>query len=108
MELRLGHEIETYSNRVDQLKRALALKDKELNHVRSLASVIVSQRTETEKFFVDALAEVKAEIAAKRPPEPARKVCDGDGDGDGGGDDGDGEWGWRNISNLCTAGQGRL
>ena len=41
------------------LRRLLKLKNKELLHMKTLATTILSQRTETEQFFLESLAEVK-------------------------------------------------
>jgi len=41
------------------LRRLLKLKNKELLNMKTLAATILSQRTETEQFFLESLAEVK-------------------------------------------------
>ncbi len=41
------------------LRRLIAMKNKELKHMKALAATILSQRTETEQFFLEALQEVK-------------------------------------------------
>lgn len=51
---------------LEGLQRALAMRDRELGHIRALARTIVEQRTELEQFFHEALAQVKQEIAASR------------------------------------------
>lgn len=48
------------------LQKELAQRQKELARVKGLARTIVEQRTELERFFHDALAQVKQEIAASR------------------------------------------
>ena len=59
---------ETESSRAEILKlqRMVELKTKEMNKVKKLARNILEQRTETEKFFLEALGDVKKEIAAHR------------------------------------------
>lgn len=51
---------------LESLQKALAMRDRELGHIRGLARTIVEQRTELEQFFHEALAQVKQEIAASR------------------------------------------
>ncbi len=41
------------------LRRLLKIKNKELRHMKELAATIISQRSETEQFFLESLAEVK-------------------------------------------------
>lgn len=41
------------------LRRLIAMKNKELKHMKALAATILSQRTETEQFFLEALQEVR-------------------------------------------------
>jgi hypothetical protein len=48
------------------LKQLLRLKNKELKNLRSLAQVILNQRTEVEQYFLDALEQVKDEIRKKK------------------------------------------
>jgi hypothetical protein len=48
------------------LRRLLNMKNKELKHMKSLAATILSQRTETEQFFLEALQEVKEVIRQER------------------------------------------
>jgi hypothetical protein len=48
------------------LRRLLQMKNKELKHMKSLAATILSQRTETEQFFLEALQEVKDVIKQER------------------------------------------
>lgn len=60
--------IETESSRAEiaKLQKILELKTKEMNKVKKLARNILEQRTETERFFLEALNDVKKEIAAHR------------------------------------------
>eukprot|EP01137_Pigoraptor_chileana_P017606 Opistho-2@75922 len=51
---------------VDDLRRTLALKTKEMNHVKRLSRNILDQRTDLEQFFIDSLELVKKEIAGNR------------------------------------------
>lgn len=51
---------------LEKLQKVLAMREKELGHVKRLASTIVVQRTELEQFFHEALAQVKEEIVANR------------------------------------------
>jgi hypothetical protein len=48
------------------LRRLLHIKNKELKHMKSLAATILSQRTETEQFFLEALQEVKEVVRQER------------------------------------------
>jgi myosin heavy subunit len=48
------------------LRRLLHIKNKELKHMKSLAATILSQRTETEQFFLEAMQEVKEVIRQER------------------------------------------
>ncbi|TMS21596.1 Basal body-orientation factor 1 [Larimichthys crocea] len=49
-----------------KLQKVLAMREKELENIKQLASTIVEQRTEVEQFFHEALAQVKQEIMASR------------------------------------------
>ncbi|XP_033967693.1 basal body-orientation factor 1-like isoform X1 [Pseudochaenichthys georgianus] len=51
---------------LDKLQKVLHMRERELAHVKRLASSIVDQRTELEQFFHEALAQVKQEIMASR------------------------------------------
>lgn len=51
---------------LEKLQKVLSMRERELGHVKRLASTIVEQRTELEQFFHEALAQVKQEIAASR------------------------------------------
>lgn len=48
------------------LRRLIHIKNKELKHMKALAATILSQRTETEQFFLEALQEVKEVIRQER------------------------------------------
>ena len=48
------------------LRRLIKLKNQELVHMKSLAATILSQRTETEQFFLESLQEVKEAIKQER------------------------------------------
>jgi hypothetical protein len=60
--------IETESSRAEiaKLQKMLELKTREMTKVKKLARNILEQRTETERFFLEALNDVKKEIAAHR------------------------------------------
>ncbi|CAL1575897.1 unnamed protein product [Knipowitschia caucasica] len=51
---------------LDKLHQVLCMRDKELTHIKRLATVIVEQRTELERFFHEALAEVKQEVIVSK------------------------------------------
>ncbi|XP_077395666.1 basal body-orientation factor 1-like isoform X2 [Festucalex cinctus] len=51
---------------LEKLQSALSVREKELKHVKRLAGAITEQRSELERFFHEALAQVKEEIAASR------------------------------------------
>uniref|UniRef100_UPI0037E995BA basal body-orientation factor 1-like n=1 Tax=Semicossyphus pulcher TaxID=241346 RepID=UPI0037E995BA len=51
---------------LEKLQKVLSMREKELGHIKRLASNIVEQRTELERFFHEALAQVKQEIMASR------------------------------------------
>lgn len=51
---------------LEKLQKVLAMREKELGHIKRLASTIVEQRTELELFFHEALAQVRQEIMASR------------------------------------------
>lgn len=58
-------KIENEASKIElvKLQRVLELKTKEMNRVKRLAKNILDQRTELERFFLDALAQVKKEIS---------------------------------------------
>ncbi|XP_074516427.1 basal body-orientation factor 1-like [Sebastes fasciatus] len=51
---------------LEKLQKVLSMRERELGHVKRLASTIVEQRTELEQFFHEALAQVKQEIIDSR------------------------------------------
>ncbi|XP_064368404.1 basal body-orientation factor 1 isoform X3 [Dromaius novaehollandiae] len=51
---------------VKKLQQLLEMKDREMNRVKKLARNILDERTEVERFFLDALEHVKQEIIASR------------------------------------------
>lgn len=59
-----------------KLQHLLEMKDQEMNRVKKLARNILNERTEVERFFLDALEHVKREIIAsrKRYKEKAQAV----------------------------------
>ncbi len=59
-------ENESAVNEVKKLQRILDLKNREANRIKKLAKNILDQRTEMERFFLDALEHVKMEIVANR------------------------------------------
>lgn len=56
-----GDQIEIY-----KLQNLLQMKDREMNRVKKLAKNILDERTEVERFFLDALHHVKQQIAFNR------------------------------------------
>ena len=59
-------ENESATNEIKKLQRTLELKTKEKAKIKKLAKNILDQRTEMERFFLEALEHVKLEIAANR------------------------------------------
>lgn len=51
---------------LEKLQKVLAMRERELGHIKQLAGTIVEQRTELEQFFHESLAQVKQEITANR------------------------------------------
>ncbi|KAM3871362.1 basal body-orientation factor 1 [Diretmus argenteus] len=51
---------------LEKLQKVLAMRDKEMGRIKRLAGSIVEQRTEMERFFHEALFQVKREIQASR------------------------------------------
>ncbi|KAM9708953.1 basal body-orientation factor 1-like [Menidia menidia] len=51
---------------LEKLQKSLAVRDKEMLHVKQLASAIVKKRTELEEFFHEVLDHVRQEIVANR------------------------------------------
>ncbi|XP_066133827.1 basal body-orientation factor 1 isoform X1 [Saccopteryx bilineata] len=56
-----ANQLEVY-----RLQHIVQMKDKEMNRVKKLAKNILDERTEVERFFVDALHQVKQQIAYNR------------------------------------------
>ena len=59
-------ENESATNEIKKLQRTLELKTKEATKIKKLAKNILDQRTEMERFFLEALEHVKLEIASNR------------------------------------------
>ncbi|XP_058844007.1 basal body-orientation factor 1-like isoform X1 [Acipenser ruthenus] len=51
---------------IDKLQKLLDMKDREMNRVKKLAKNIVDQRTEVERFFLEALDHAKQEVRSSR------------------------------------------
>ncbi|XP_029807059.1 basal body-orientation factor 1 isoform X2 [Suricata suricatta] len=51
---------------IDKLQQLLQMKDREMNRVKKLAKNILDERTEVERFFLDALHQVKQQILFDR------------------------------------------
>ncbi|XP_034531792.1 basal body-orientation factor 1-like [Notolabrus celidotus] len=51
---------------LEKLQKVLTMRERELGHIKQLASSIVKQRTELEQFFHEGLAQVKQEIVTSR------------------------------------------
>ncbi|XP_070611125.1 basal body-orientation factor 1 isoform X2 [Erythrolamprus reginae] len=51
---------------IAKLEQLLEMKEREMNRVKKLARNILNERTEVEKFFLDALEQVKQEIISSR------------------------------------------
>nr|KAF6499148.1 basal body orientation factor 1 [Molossus molossus] len=60
--------LENQSSQVEiyKLQNLLKMKDREMNRVKKLAKNILDERTEVERFFLDALHQVKQQIAISR------------------------------------------
>ncbi|NXI40633.1 BBOF1 factor, partial [Galbula dea] len=61
-------QIENQASMVEikKLQQLLEMKDQEMNRVKKLARNILNERTEVERFFLDALEHVKQEIISSR------------------------------------------
>jgi hypothetical protein len=57
-------ENESACKELVKLNRTLELKSREMSRVKKLAREILEQRTEVERFFLEALEHVRKEIAA--------------------------------------------
>lgn len=51
---------------LENLQKALAVRERELGHIKRLARAVVEQRTELEQFFCEALDQVKQGIRESR------------------------------------------
>ncbi|KAF5922890.1 hypothetical protein HPG69_013235 [Diceros bicornis minor] len=51
---------------IEKLQQLLQMKDREMNRVKKLAKNILDERTEVERFFLDALYQVKQQILFSR------------------------------------------
>ena len=62
------YRVESEASKIElvKLQRVIELKTKEMNKVKRLAKNILDQRTELERFFLDALDQVKREIGANQ------------------------------------------
>lgn len=60
------NEIETNSAELEYLRRAMELKNKEMNKVKKLAKNILQQRADIEQFFLDSLDYVRKQISTNR------------------------------------------
>jgi hypothetical protein len=60
LKVTVTNELEEATLEAAGLRRLIHIKNKELRHMKSLAATILSQRTETEQFFLEALQEVSA------------------------------------------------
>lgn len=67
-----GRQTEELRLEAAGLKQLVKLKNKELNNLRQLSSVILEQRTETEQFFLEALEQIKKELARERVENHSR------------------------------------
>lgn len=51
---------------IEKLQQLLEMKDREMSRIKKLARNILDERTEVERFFLDALEQVKQEIITSR------------------------------------------
>lgn len=51
---------------LEKLEKLLAMREREMSRVKQLARSIVEQRTQLERFFHEALSQVKQEITASQ------------------------------------------
>lgn len=65
------HDKQTEEMRLelDGLRSLIKLKNRELRTLKRLAALVLHQRSDVEQFFLDALAEVKLEIARRKKAE---------------------------------------
>lgn len=59
-------ELHNSQQEISTLQKSMRLKEQELKHIKRLGKRILDQRTEIERFFLDALDQVKAEIVSNR------------------------------------------
>ncbi|XP_046551162.1 LOW QUALITY PROTEIN: basal body-orientation factor 1-like [Haliotis rubra] len=64
--LKAIRETEAAKGELVKLQRVIEMKTREMNKVKKLAKNILDQRTELERFFLQALDQVKGEIAANQ------------------------------------------
>ena len=57
---------------VNGLRQLVKLKNKELRTIKKLAQTILSQRTDVEQFFLDALSSVKSDIARSKSEQRSK------------------------------------
>lgn len=60
------------------LRRLIAMKNKELKHMKALAATILSQRTETEQFFLESLQEVKEMMKIEKKKQAMIQAANAD------------------------------
>ena len=63
---KLRTENESACKELVKLNRTLELKNREMSRIKRLARQILDQRTEVERFFLEALDQVRREIAANQ------------------------------------------
>jgi len=71
-----GRELEEQTLDAAGLRALVKLKNKELRQVKGWAATILEQRGEVERFFLNALEEVKDEIRRRRSEEHTRAVLE--------------------------------
>jgi len=59
-------ELHNSQQEISTLQKSMRLKEQELKHIKRLGKRILDQRTEIERFFLDALDQVKEEIVSNR------------------------------------------
>ncbi|TPX62313.1 hypothetical protein PhCBS80983_g00426 [Powellomyces hirtus] len=69
-------ELDAVKSLAAKLQSSLSRKTKETRHIKRLAQHILDQRTDLEKFFMDALDHVRAEIREERDRERREKVAE--------------------------------
>ena len=66
LEQRHTKQLAASSSELVTLRRRCELQEREMNHIKRLAKRILGERSEVEQFFLEALGQVKKEIAANR------------------------------------------